>query len=84
MIRKRIIIEYLYRDAGNYKLYEESVITNPDNLEFHEFENWFRSQLIDGMFFVPHDFGLVKPQFPIYNPELDYDWCEFICLKEEK
>ena len=32
MNKSKIIIEYLYRDAGNYKLYEESVIDNPEVL----------------------------------------------------
>lgn len=78
------MIEYLYRDAANYKIYEESIIENPKNLSLTDFEKWFRNQLIDGLYFVPHDFGLVKPQFPTYNPELDHDWCEFISLREEK
>ena len=82
MKRNRIIIEYLYRDAGNYKLFEEAEIANPKNLSLQEFEKWFRSQLIDDLYFVPHDFGLIKPQFPVCNPELDHDWCELILLKE--
>ena len=84
MKRQRIIIEFLYRDAANYKLYEESIIENPRNLNFPDFEKWFNSQLIDGLYFVPHDFGLIKPHFPFYDPELDHDWCEFISLYEEK
>ena len=83
MRKHKIIIEYLYRDAANYKLYEEAEIENPYNLELVDFENWFRNQLIDEMYFVPHDFGLIKPQFPNYNPELDHDWCELISLCEE-
>uniref|UniRef100_UPI0032171227 hypothetical protein n=1 Tax=uncultured Draconibacterium sp. TaxID=1573823 RepID=UPI0032171227 len=84
MTKNKIIIEYLYRDAGNNKLYEESIIENPNNLSLQEFEKWFRSELIDGLYFIPHDFGLVKPQFPKYNPELDHDWCELIALREVK
>lgn len=84
MGKHKIIIEYLYRDAANYKLYEEAEINNPRNLKLDEFENWFNAQLIDGLYFIPRDFGLVKPQFPIYNPELDHDWCELILLREEK
>lgn len=79
----KIIIEYLYRDAGNNKVYHESEIQNPKNLTLFEFENWFKKQLIDGVWFVPCDFGLIKPQFPLHDPELDHDWCEFILLKEE-
>ncbi|WP_163322656.1 hypothetical protein [Draconibacterium mangrovi] len=83
-MKHRIIIEYLYRDAANYKLYEEAEFSNPKNLSLKEFEKWFRSKLIDGLYFVPHEFGLTKPQFPFYNADLDHDWCEFILLKEEK
>lgn len=81
-MRHRIIIEYLYRDAANYKLFKEAEIDNPNNLTLKEFEKWFRSKLIDELYFVPHDFGLIKPQFPSYNPEHDHDWCELISLKE--
>lgn len=81
MKKHKIIIEYLYRDAGNYKLFEVAEIANPDNLTLEEFEKWFRSKLIDGLWFVPNDFGLIKPLFPIFNPELDHDWCELVCLK---
>lgn len=83
MKKQRFIIEFLYRDAGNYKLYKESFINNPNNLDLTDFEKWFQSQLIDGMYFTPHDFGLIKPQFPTYNPELDHDWCELISIREE-
>lgn len=81
-MKNRIIIDYLYRDVGNYKLFERAEIANPNDLSLQEFEKWFRCQLIDGLYFVPQDFGLIKPQYPIYNPELDHDWCEFICMEE--
>lgn len=73
----------MYRDAGNNKLYKKAKIENPQNLTLSEFENWFKNQLIDGVWFVPCDFGLIKPQFSLYDSELDHDWCEFILLKEE-
>lgn len=83
MKKHKIIIEYLYRDAANYKIFEEAIIENPNNLNLHDFDKWFRSLLIDGLWFIPNDFGLAKPQFPTYNPELDHDWCELILFKEE-
>lgn len=82
-MKHKIIIAYLYRDAANYKLFEEAEVNNSNNLSLKEFEKWFRSQLIDDLYFIPDDFGLIKPQFPVYNPELDHDWCEFISLREE-
>lgn len=84
MKKRRIIIEYLYRDAANYKLFEKSIIKNPKNLDFHEFEMWVKSRLIDELYFNPCDYGLGKPQFPVYNSDLEHDWCEFISLREEK
>ena len=84
MKKHKIIIEYQYRDAGNNKLLVEAEIENPKNLTLDEFENWFRSELIDCLWFVPYNFGLIKPQFPISNPDLDHDWCELISLREEK
>jgi len=84
MKKHKIIIEYLYRDTGNYKLFEEAEIANPNNLTLREFEKWFRSKLIDGLWFIRDNFGLIKPQFPIYSLDLDHDWCELISLREEK
>lgn len=84
MKKNQFIIEYLYRDAANYKLYEETTIDNPNNWDLKTFEKWFKSQLIDDLWFNPLNFGLPKPQFSKYDPELDYDWCEFIGLKEKK
>lgn len=83
MNKSKIILEYLYRDAGNYKLYEKALIENPNKLLLPEFEKWFRSQLIDELYFDPHNFGITKPHFSNYYPELDHDWCEFISLCEE-
>jgi len=83
MKRHKIIIEYLYCDAANYKIFKEAIIENPYNLSLHDFDKWFRNLLIDGLWFIPNDFGLVKPQFPNYNPELDHYWCKLILLKEE-
>jgi hypothetical protein len=81
MEEKGFIIEYLYRDAGNNKLYEEAIIDNPDKWDIKTFENWFKSQLIDGLWFNPLDFGLPKPTFPDYDGELDHEWCEFIEIR---
>lgn len=79
-----IAIEYLYRDAGNNKIYEEAIIKNPNNLDLKAFEKWFKSQLIDNLWFNPLDYGLPNPKFSNYDPQLDHDWCELILLREEK
>ncbi len=79
----KFIIEYLYRDAGNNKLNEEAFIENPDGWDLITFEKWFKSKIIDGLWFNPLDFGLPKPSFPDYDEELDHEWCEFIQFREE-
>ena len=83
MKKRRFVIEYLYRDAGNNKLYEEAIIENPNNWDLKTFEKWYKSHLIDRLWFDPLDFGLPKPRFHEYEPELEHDWCELISLHEE-
>ncbi len=83
MKKYQFIIDYLYRDAGNNKLYEEAIIANPNNWDLETFEHWFKSQLIDCLWFNPLDFGLPKPSFPDYDPELDRDRCAFMRFRIE-
>ena len=83
MKNPKFTIEYLYRDAGNYKIYCKAEIENPNHLTLPEFEKWFKSVLIDNLYFNPTEFGLPKPQFSMFDYELDHEWCEFILLREE-
>lgn len=74
-----IEIEYLYRDAGNFKNFGSIVFRNrkgysPEWIK-QEIENW----LIDGEFFIAE-----KVKFPVlyfsefpYSPELDHEWHQF-------
>lgn len=70
-------LSYLYRDAGNFKIFEQAVLANPEALDIKWVEEQIVNNLIDGEYFVPEQWGLRRPQFPDYDPELDHEWCEF-------
>ena len=72
-----IKLSYLYRDAGNYKLFGEEVFSNPENLMISEIETRIKSNLIDGEFFVAEEWGLVPLKFEETDDELDHDWHEY-------
>ncbi len=72
-----IRFSYLYRDAGNYKLFGQVVFRNPENLSLEETRGKIRAQLIDGEFFDATKWGLPLLQFEDYLPEVDHSWYEF-------
>lgn len=79
-----IKFNYLYRDAGNYKINGSIIFPNPENLSVIELEKEIRSCLIDSEFFDPHDFYIPKLElsdFP-YDSELDHSWHEFDSIEE--
>lgn len=68
-----IKLNYLYRDAGNYKLYDAAVFRNDVNLSLAEIEKVIKEHLIDGEFFDPRHWGIKKLSFENYDEELDHD-----------
>lgn len=72
-----IQFSYLYRDAGNYKLFGKVVFRNPENRSLEEIRGRIRAQLIDGEFFDAAKWGLPLLQFQDYSPEVDHSWYEF-------
>ena len=72
-----IKITYLYRDAGNYKLYGQVVFGNPENIALEEIRNRINAHLIDGEFFEAKKWGVPELKFENYLPKLDHNWCEF-------
>lgn len=71
-----IKISYLYRDAGNYKVYGHEIVSNKNKLEISEIEIKIKSKLIDGEFFDPSDWGLTSLQHYNYDKGIDHDWHE--------
>jgi hypothetical protein len=76
-LSNNIRLSYLYRDAGNYKLFGQVVFGNPENIALEEIRNRINDCLIDGEFFEAKKWGLPELKFENYLPELDHNWCEF-------
>ncbi|HTA83258.1 MAG TPA: hypothetical protein VK783_10005 [Bacteroidia bacterium] len=74
---QNIKFNYLYRDAGNYKLFDEVIFSNPKNIPLNKIENIIKVHLMDGMYFDPQEWGIPLLEFPEYDEELDHDWHEF-------
>ena len=77
-----ICINYLYRDAGNFKNWGEFIFKNKNNIELKLLERKVRKILIDGEFFIAEIAGVKKLNFPEHIRELDHDWHEFHSLED--
>jgi hypothetical protein len=70
-------MEYLYRDAGNYKSWGAVVVANaPDPLTLDDIEAIARASLIEGAWFVAAAAGLPDLRGDEWDDELDHDWHE--------
>ncbi len=79
-----IKFSYLYRDAGNYKNYNNIIFSNPNNISVEQLENSIRNSLIEGLWFDAINWRIPDLYFKEYewNNELDHCWHEFGQLKE--
>jgi hypothetical protein len=73
-----VCFEYLYRDAGNYKLWGEVVFTNKQGLTIDKIEEKIRRLLIDNEYFEAEKIGIPVLRFEIHDPELDHQLHEFV------
>lgn len=78
----KIVFEYLYRDAGNFKNYGDAQFRNDTALPLDEIDERIRAALIDGMYFSAETLGLPTLYFDESNDELDHEWHEFDCVRE--
>ncbi len=76
-LKNNIKFSYLYRDAGNYKVWGYEVFSNPDFLSLNIIEQAIRTSLIDGEFFDPDDWKVKRLKHDDWIPELDHTWNEF-------
>ena len=76
-----IKFNYLYRDAGNYKVFSDTLFTNKDSTSLQEIELAIRNNLIEGEFFIPEKWNIPRLSFDSYSPELDHDYHEFESLE---
>lgn len=77
-----ICMEYLYRDAGNYKNWGAVVFSNPGNISAKMAEKMANDALIDQSYFVAEKIGVPDLHFSSYNAELDHNWHEFYAFSE--
>lgn len=66
-------ISYLYRDADNYKVLNECVITGTLTAEQ---ARTIRDCCDMGEYFIPRQVGLPERRFDRYGPEADHCWFE--------
>lgn len=76
-LNHNIKFNYLYRDAGNYKLFDSLIFTNKDSLSLEYIELAIRKNLIEAMYFVPEKWNVPILNFEDYLPALDHDYHEF-------
>jgi len=75
--KSNIRFNYLYRDAGNYKVWGSEILSNPDCISLVEVETKIREYLIDGEFFDPKYWEVKRLKHDDRVPELDHTWNEF-------
>jgi len=72
-----IIFNYCYRDAANYKKWNDIVFSNVGSHDVESLEKKVKKILIDGEFFVARKAKLPEMKFDKHIPEIDHDWHAF-------
>ncbi|WP_295721081.1 hypothetical protein [Mucilaginibacter sp.] len=72
-----IQFNYLYRDAGNYKIYASVIFANPGNISLTELSALIQSKLIDQIWFYAGDWRLPDLRSETFNDDIDPAWHEF-------
>ena len=70
---------YLYRDASNYKQFNEVVFSNPNEIPLEKIDLFIRANLISGFWFIAKDWNLPDLHFKEYplDSDIDHGWHEF-------
>ena len=77
-----ICIEYLYRDAHNYKNWGSVIFTNTRCTSTQELERDIRKNLIDGNFFIAEDLGIPTLYNTSFDPSVDHGWHEYHAIHQ--
>jgi len=72
---------YLYRDAGNNKLFGEATFSNSRRLSKKEILRTISSFLWEGEYFLPSQWGLKALHFDSYEFALDHPLHELIAIE---
>ncbi len=75
---KNTLIEYLYRDADNYKVWNEAVVSG---VLTDEEKAQIEGSLSEGEYFLPQQVGLPEKRFD-EETESDHPWFELITIKD--
>lgn len=75
-----IKFSYLYRDAGNYKNYNDIIFSNPNYLPLEEIQAIINRYLTEGFWFDAEKWQVPDLHFKEYNwsNELDHGWHELV------
>lgn len=76
-LKNNIKFNYLYRDGGNYKTWNNEVFPNPQSLTLTEIDNGIRNELIGGEFFDPLKWKVKCLRHKDWIDELDHTWNEY-------
>lgn len=78
-LRVNIKLNYLYRDAGNYKQYHQVVFVNKHTCSIDDINQRIQSMLIDKSWFVVSKWNLpdLRDRLSKYDSDLDHEWHEF-------
>ncbi|MGI9229093.1 MAG: hypothetical protein ACR2P9_04450 [Gammaproteobacteria bacterium] len=78
-----VLLEYMYRDTGNYKQSGEVTFSNKQGTDIDELVKAIESKLLYEGGFVAEKTGIPVLYFDdSYDPELDHPWHEFVGLTE--
>jgi hypothetical protein len=75
-----VALEYLYRDASNYKRWGEVIFTTTSGLDIAELEVQVQRALIDGQYFVAQDWGFSSLCFSGGDIATHHWWHEYAGL----
>lgn len=77
-----IKFEYLYRDAGNNKIWGEIVFSNLNQYDLESLKTMITKNLIENEFFIAKTSKLPPLRFEKIDGELDHDYYEFASISE--
>ena len=73
-----IKLQYLYRDAANYKNYGEVIFFNSEERLIEDVQKLIYVNLIDGEYFYTDNWKLPDKHFQDWDSEIDLQWHEFL------
>jgi aryl-phospho-beta-D-glucosidase BglC (GH1 family) len=72
-----IKFNYLYRDVGNYKNFNSTILENDQSISLKDLESLIKSKLIDGEWFYVDQLKLPDLHFGTWDNEIDHTFHEF-------